>query len=417
MKLPFENWTLENQFSVKVLSLFQESIICYKHGAYRASLLFSYLAFTTYIKECLIKGKKPDSIDVRRWNSVQSELQDDDKWEKRVFDELNNSSSPIFNVKEDLRQQIRFWKDRRNDCAHFKNNEIKSHHIECFWSFLRSNLIKITIEGGKENLIKKFIDHFDTTKTPPNTDYNHLIKEIENAVEIIEFEQFIVELDNALDPYGNWDSTIYEIFSKIIELGSNHYIEATTNYLKKAKRDIDLMAAYPETINSMNYSSIEIRELWKKRIFENKYAGYLFLVFAALVRNNLIPSEQLDEAYNNLFENFEQTKHRIPPDNLIKNSIKSPILGDIIFNKAILENELKSFMWVNSKCGLISFYIENYPLKGETVEKLCLMFEYENFSWWLRDAVVSIFSNHPEIKNKFKSIANNKGFEIPSYFQ
>ncbi|NJM79738.1 MAG: hypothetical protein HC854_09145, partial [Flavobacterium sp.] len=97
-----------------------------------------------------------------------------------------------------VRQQIKYWKDRRNDCAHFKQNEINISHVEIFWSFLKSNLSKITIEGGKLNLLKKFLNHFDETKTPPDSDYTHLIKEIEHAIEINESESFFIELDNLI---------------------------------------------------------------------------------------------------------------------------------------------------------------------------------------------------------------------------
>jgi predicted metal-dependent RNase len=94
--------------------------------------MFSYLAFLTFLKETIIKSNKPASINQSRWDSILNDLQNDDKWEKRVFEELTNSSTPIFNIKEDIRQQIKYWKDRRNDCAHFKDNEIDAHHVESF---------------------------------------------------------------------------------------------------------------------------------------------------------------------------------------------------------------------------------------------------------------------------------------------
>jgi hypothetical protein len=132
MKIAIEDWKKEKRFNKKVSSLFDESIVCYKHGAYRASLMFSYLAFLTFLKETIIKSNKPASINQSRWDSILNDLQNDDKWEKRVFEELTNSSTPIFNIKEDIRQQIKYWKDRRNDCAHFKDNEIDAHHVESF---------------------------------------------------------------------------------------------------------------------------------------------------------------------------------------------------------------------------------------------------------------------------------------------
>lgn len=195
------------------MSLFNESLLCYSIKANRASLLFSYLAFLTIIKEIIISSKKPDDIGQSRWDQIIKELNNEDKWEKRVFEELTNSSTPIFNISESIRQQIKFWKDRRNDCAHFKENEINNTHVEIFWSFLESNLSKITIEGGKLNLLKKIVTHFDETKTPPDADYKPLLKEIDNAIDISESESFFKELHDILN-HSLWfeEKKIADIF-------------------------------------------------------------------------------------------------------------------------------------------------------------------------------------------------------------
>jgi hypothetical protein len=65
--------------------------------------------------------------------------------------------------------------------------------------FLKSNLSKTNIEGGRQNLLLKFQDHFDTTKTPPNSDFSHLITEIEHAVDINEIKDFLTDLINYFD--------------------------------------------------------------------------------------------------------------------------------------------------------------------------------------------------------------------------
>jgi hypothetical protein len=375
------------------------------------------LGFITFIKELIIQGKRPDTIIQDRWDYIQNELQDDDKWEKRVFDELTNSSTPVFNIKEDIRQQVKYWKDRRNDCAHFKNNEIESHHVESFWSFLTSNLSKITIEGGKANLIKKFTDHFDTTKTPPNTDFLHLIKEIEHAVEINEFEEFIKELNGTVDPIGFYHKDIKNVHNKIFEICPSQYVEVLTKYLKNTNKDIELIASFPNLINFMNYDQTELRELWKKRIVNKSNDSFMFNIYAALLRNNLIPIDQQEEALLHLFDKYEQTRHNFPNEMTIKAALVIPKFGEIIFKKVFEEERLNSFMWVNSKCDLIGFYIEHFPLKKETVEKLCAMFEYANYSWWLRDAIFRIFEKNENIKNNFHQIALENGITIPDYFQ
>lgn len=43
MKLKIEDWVQNNNFSENINLLFGDAIVCYKAGANRASLLFSYL--------------------------------------------------------------------------------------------------------------------------------------------------------------------------------------------------------------------------------------------------------------------------------------------------------------------------------------------------------------------------------------
>lgn len=417
MKIAIEYWKKEKRFNKKVSSLFDESIICYKHGAYRASLMFSYLAFLTFIKETIIKSNKPASINQPRWDSILNDLQNDDKWEKRVFEELTNSSTPIFSIKENLRQQIKYWKDRRNDCAHFKDNEIDAHHVESFWSFLKSNLSKTNIEGGRQNLLLKFRDHFDTTKTPPNSDFSHLITEIEHAVDNNEIKDFFADLINFLDPIGWGEPTVFKILNKSFELCTDQVTEKLKEYILDNKLDIKFISYYPDKINSFGFTATEIRELWKKRIFQNGNDRYMFDIYSALIRNSLIPQSELSEAFATLFDKYEQTRHSFPSKPEVIMSLKDDILGDIIYTKAIVNDKLNTFMWVNSKTDFIAFYIEHFTVKKETVEALFAMVGRQNFSWWLRDAVVRILSSNSTKKSEIHTIATTNGIAIPTEFQ
>jgi len=417
MQTHIETWIIEQKFSRQVGQLFDESIICFKHGAYRASLLFSYLAFITHIKEILIKSNNPNPTNPGRWTNIQNEIQDDDKWEKRVFEELTNSSNPIFDIKEDLRQQIKYWKDRRNDCAHFKNNEIEYHTIETFWSFLKSNINKITVEGGKASLINKFEKHFDPTQTPPNKNFDHLVIEIHSAIDIAEFDSFIDELNNILDPYGFQEYDILRIYNKIFELCSDQFKEKLALYIKSKNLDIEFLSKYPDKVGEFGYSDSDVRKMWKTRLFKPNDKMFVFEIYSILIRNGLIPQDQLGEAFTQLFDKYEQTSHHIPTDMLIKTSLINPVLGDIIYKKAIVENDLSSFMWVNSKCDFIAFYIENFPLKKETIESVCKMVTRSNYSYWLEEKIKSLFSENPTLKNDFNSIATQNGINVPTQFQ
>lgn len=417
MQTHIETWVKEQKFSRQVGKLFDESIICFKHGAYRASLLFSYLAFIAYVKEILIKSNPPNAIDPNRWTNIQNEIQDDDKWEKRVFEELTNSSKPIFDIKEDLRQQIKYWKDRRNDCAHFKSNEIEYHTIETFWSFLKSNMNKITVEGGKASLINKFEKHFDLTQTPPNKNFDHLVIEIHSAIDIVEFDSFLDELGNKIDPYGLQEYDILCIYNKIYELCSDPFKENLSLYIKSKKYDIEFLSKFPDKVGEIGYSESEIRKIWKTRLFKPNNTKFVFEIYSILVRNGLIPQGQLEEAFTQLFDKYEQSNRNFPTDIQIKTSLINPVLGEIIYKKAIVEDDLSTFMWVNSKCDFIAFYIENFPLKKETIKSVCNMVSKTNYSYWLEEKIKSLFSENPNLKNDFNNTASENGINVPIQFQ
>ncbi len=413
MKIPFEEWTTEKRFSNNVSKLFDESFTCYKNTAYRASLLFSYLSFLTILKEIIIKSAKPIAISQGRWDNIVAKLQSDDTWEKTVFEELTNATTPIFNINEDLRQQIKYWKDRRNDCAHFKANDIESHHTESFWSFLKSNLSRITIEGGKESLLNKFEKHFDPTFTPPNADVTHLIKEIDESILPTELTDFWTNLINMIDPYGfefRHDSTAPRIANKVFESCNDVTKENLASYLKSKKYDLTIVFLYPDKINFINYSSADIREVWRTRIWYDKSSA--FKIFGTLLRNSLIPAQEIKEANEHIINNAKDYR---PDDDATHLALARNGFGDSLFEIAFNIKRLNDwFVWVNPRADMIAYYIEKYPFKNETVEIICEMYSRSKYSHWLGERIVRIFKENPNKKTEFHTIATTNGFIIPT---
>ena len=143
----------------------------------------------------------------------------------------------------------------------------------------------------------------------------------------------------------------------------------------------------------------------------------MFDIYSALIRNSLIPQSELSEAFATLFDKYEQTRHSFPSKPEVIMSLKDDILGEIIYTKAIVNDKLNTFMWVNSKTDFIAFYIEHFEVKKETVEALFAMVGRQNFSWWLRDAVVRILNSNSIKKSEIHTIATTNGIAIPTEFQ
>lgn len=414
--MTIEKWIKENKkLSKNANVLFDESFLTFKIEAFRASLIFSYLGFLTIIKEIILNSKKPNSILQSRWDNILFEIKNEDSWEKRVYDELINSSSPIFNINDSIRQQVKYWKDRRNDCAHFKQNEINHNHTELFWSFIKSNLLKITIEGGKENLIKKFEIHFDLTRTPVDKDYSNLIYEIENSIENSELNDFFIRLTQI----ENFIITekYYDIYREIFRLVKNDIIiEDLVKYLKTSKRDLKLIIKYPNLINSMEYTATEIRKIWKVR---TKNEPYIFYVYANLLQNNLIPEGEKNEAIKTLYDGFNQRNHvNIPNDDNIRKNLALPELLTIIIEDVFASNKItKEYLYVNSKSDFIVLVIEFLPLSIQMVNGICAMYKCNEKSWWLNNSLLELFSQKPNLKTKFKATIAENGLELPSVFE
>jgi hypothetical protein len=413
MKIAFEGWIKQKPYSKDISALFDEAFTCYRNTAYRASLLFSYLGFLTIIKEVIIRSSKPLPISQSRWDHLIQKLQSDDTWEKAVYEELINSSSSIFNINEGIRQQIKYWKDRRNDCAHFKNNEIESHHTESFWSFIRSNILKITIEGGASNLLNKFEKHFDPTFTPPDADLSPLVREIDDTVDGTALSQFWSDLYSRIDLLGlsyygetDFSQVVNQVFSNCNELVR----DSLAKFLKENKQELYIVFLYPDKISQFNYDPSEIREIWRTRIWSFK--AFTFPIYGILLRNSLIPLTELREAHEFIIARAIDSR---PRDEATHLALAGSGFGEVIFKIAIQDQRLKDwFNWVNPRADMIAYYIEKYSLKEETVEVICEMYSRSNYSYWLAERISKIMEENPDKKVEFHQIANRKGFSIPS---
>src|SRR6185295_17074722 len=87
-----------------------------------------------------------------------------------------------------------YWRGRRNDCAHARANEIGAVHVESLWLFIRSNLAKLIVAGGRTGLFERFRRHFDATFTPPGNDFLPLVQEIPLSVRHQEYKDFLRDI-------------------------------------------------------------------------------------------------------------------------------------------------------------------------------------------------------------------------------
>lgn len=421
MKLHIEQWIENNNFSEDVNALFRDSIICYKSGANRASLLFSYLAFITILKERIIGGVKPNLIDQGEWDKIITTLQNEDLWEASVFDATQQrekidqgtkerKKDPIFNINENLRLQIKYWKDRRNDCAHYKDNIIDTFHIESFWAFIESNLSKITIEGGMQSLINKIYKHFDPTVTPPDKDLTPLIREVEFSVEKPKLKSFWETLLNN----GDWNYDLsrrkQELIRISLEVNKDFVNDSLISIVKDNQYYLrDFLSKNPDKVLIFNFSSEEVREFWKKHL---SGCDNILGLYTTFLRNSLIPQNEIEEANKTVVSMLKDyTPSALEQQLLAGNNFLDAFKSEIIDNHSFIG--FKSFHWVNDRADLIAGIIKYYPADKEILCKLIEHYNLDYRSEWLLGRFDNIFVDGSELKEHYKEIIESESLTLP----
>lgn len=418
LKLPFEEWILSQEIPKDAKDLINEAILCYKSNAYRASLLFSYLCFQTIIRDRLLNSQKPDNIPERMWGKIHKHLRNEDTWDQTVYENLQRQQPrEIFILNDDLRNQITYWKNRRNDCAHSKENIIGFSHVESFWSFIRSNLSKIMVNGSREALLNKIKRHFNISLTAPNTDISYIINEIPYAVE----ESELVLFFNSVFEYFKeedgplWDINDYylEFWDKIFSLNNEKVTHQLIQFLKSNEDLVILfLRNHSQRITYFADDTSFIRNLWHSRIFENGFdaKGDLKL-YCAILRNGLIESNQLSEANEKIIFKYENV---IPEEDdfyILKENNFFQTFKEVVFNTTYLNN----FDKANNRKEIIIYYLERFPIDEHIVQSITSVFDYNVHPWHLRNSLNKFFAENQEKRTTFLDILDELELEIPKY--
>lgn len=421
MKHTFEAWTADQNFSDNVSPLFTDAVKCYKAGVHRAALLFSYLGFLTIIKERVLIAKKPPVFEQSNWDNIAKRLGIDEQWESEAFtgtqqtvkfDQKTGAKKrdAIFAISDQLRRQISYWRDRRNDCAHYKDNEINDFHVEAFWTFLKSNLAKITIEGGAASLLAKFARHYDSTFTAAGTDVTPLVTEIPNAVDNSGLSDFWKQLQRIIY-YSSFDrSDFNKLVDKILLLNDNRISVSITNFLKSEENWLARYLTHrPTFVNTLGFDATEIRSFWHTNLWLSEGA---FSIFAFMLLSNMIPPEQIDEA-NAIALNQMKGKHYVSDPQLHSALVASGFAG-MIEQSIFATRELKQYIRTNERAEFLAGFVEMTLLTDVIVRGICEAFNRSEFSYSLAGALNELFGRAQAKKTEFIEIATRLGLTLPN---
>lgn len=417
MKLEFEKYLESQNFTDESMSLINEGIKCYKVGAYRASFLLSYYFFLKVLKERLEQSKhtKPDSLDLNTWQGLLQKINDDTIWDQTVFEttqwKLKDGRSKIYLINNDLREDMVYWRRKRNDCAHSKDNLISYPHVESFWLFIQSNLNKFIVNGGREALLNKYTMHFDPKYTKPGEDYQYLIQPIPLVVDKRDIPELLKDIDSILEDgsilYIEDKESAYYSFWKDISTSSNEDInKGFIEFITSSKEIfVKFITVYPEKLLMCVDKTQLIREFWTDMFFGRKVKGsdgYWDLAIT-LLTNNIIDEPEvirfvrklaLGGHYNRLTkEQIEKLRHY----DFFK------YLKSSLFEGNLFTQPFNGYNNANASTKKIMFYIENEPLDEVVVRSLNALLHGLHYGEFF-DTFTRYIENHPDFVEKFVGI-------------
>ena len=312
----FKKWIIENHFEEN--DLFQEALICYNNRAYKAAYMFSYLAFTNYMRyliidyegiplqfekqwnEKLSKDNKTDceknQLITKKWHGIISELQDEDSWDGSLKNIINKEAYNIFCFDTKIRNEFTVKKDLRNVCAHNKDRNITNATVEDLWDFIVYIKPLSVINGTSEYIISKMKDILNLCN---KSEYKEKAKEIYSFYESC---------------YGNEKKQLFDNICKLVNL--YYPCESTSFWIylfelifeKKSVEEYNWIPENPQLelfikINVENYDStidkVHFYKALEKEDSEwSSFSSYSMTKIFNLGHNNLLKKKLLIEIYN-----------------------------------------------------------------------------------------------------------------------
>ncbi|WP_241885198.1 hypothetical protein [Brachyspira hyodysenteriae] len=174
MKLDFEKW-LDEKYENKLLShidtnseaiknIFEESIICYKSCAYRASIVMAIIGFNMIMRDRLLKYKNSlESLD-QSIHFESNNLIDDNAWDRALGNFIINNKKnfdKIFPNKSSWNNSWIHYRDMRNIAAHGKGFKLHYSDIESLYSWIIQAFNTLYPITALETLIEDILIFFD----------------------------------------------------------------------------------------------------------------------------------------------------------------------------------------------------------------------------------------------------------------
>lgn len=329
--------------------ILNDAIRCYRNGIARPALMLSYIAFIQVVRDNLLKSDMPKGFNEPRWKACMSKLRHENAWDEQVISCIKcRDNPPYFELTDSLRDDVCYWRNRRNDCAHYKDSEITLSHVAAFWVFIMDNYNKFTPIGSLMQSVNDYKRHYNVSITPKGTSTEVIFKRLCLAIKTEDdLLLFLKETDSCME-YEEQAQLLHDLLMD--ERHKAKVISLLTGKLKRVKMYLALKPADVSVILGNN------PEMTRKFWYED------FMLFASsanvyveMLRAKMIPQGEIKESLD-MFLKHEYKRNAFYLDNPEDfNVLKENGLYDIFIEEYLS----KDFVCNNpgEKCHKTDFYI------------------------------------------------------------
>lgn len=405
MKIAFEEWLDTQPCSEDARGCFEEAFLCYRINAYRAALLFSYMGFMSIVRDRVLVATSPLGFPVGKLEALKQRLRTETSWDEAAFEAVEvQQPTPLFNLTDDLRRQVRYWRDRRNDCAHTKSQIIDSSHVESQWAFLRSRLAVFVVVGSKDELMTRILDHYDPTLTAAGRPANQLVVELGTAILPTGYPTFCEELSGkfaqadrsntaALLGWPTQDELAF--FETCLRVGTPRLqSEVGTHLIKSETRLLHFLVRYPHHVGLLTGHPQVVRKLWKTKLADSA-AGNFFPLVAALVRNGMLPNDEMQECFRTLLT----AEHGYAPNSDDCLTLNAHGFLSILEDVACVK--MDRFGWGNSNYELVQLLLAKAKISARLAEAIYDAFRGAPNPRVLKRHLNEYFAAHSEKRKEY----------------
>lgn len=273
--------------------ILNDAIRCYRHDIARPAFLLSYIAFMQAVRNNLLNSEKPDGFKEGRWNACMANLRNENKWDEVVCvcirQKKDAQNVTFFELPDSIRTDFDYWRNRRNDCAHYKSSEITLSHVSAFWMFMMENYNKFTPIGGLQQSINDYKRHYDISLTPKGKDTDKIFNRLCLAIKSEnDLEKVMKEVFPLMEKKAQFD-LLHNLFT------DSRHRQKVANVLKSNMKNLrTYLYIRPTDVSLLLGDDPEMtRQFWYN---DFKLFRQCLNVYVQMLRGRMLPKEEIEES-------------------------------------------------------------------------------------------------------------------------